>query len=403
MEHNLLEQEVELLLEQYRQEMIERCKGGVRGELKVKVKVKSVNLLVSNVCNCYCVMCPAFSKTHKLDPYVVPLEEIKKILPQKWNDEKIEFSIISAEALLNPDIFEILKYVKEKFPNSEILLMSNGTIPPPTPEIVKYIDIMDFSIDGGVKEVYEKIRTPAKFDHVVEVLKRWVAAKNGYNPKLILQTSTTLSTMNYTDLSNIIKLVADIAESSGTHWNRVCCHPIMIQERQEKWLQETTLDHILPEVGRRVIRDAREMAENHCVDLIIEGAICELFEEKVHRNDKLSTDKSLYMKRFCRGLDNGKISFDINGELETVCCFMDSRYMKELYKEYQIPRKGNPEEIYNSEGYWKLRQDLLEGKLEKQCGLCTCGEADYYYIETLLRKLILTDELERLKSETGTA
>lgn len=78
---------------------------------------------------------------------------------------------------------------------------------------------------------------------------------------------------------------------------------------------------------------------------------------------------------------------------------MDEKFIEGLYVEYQIPREGNLEGIYNCKGYWRMRQDLLEGKLEGPCAACTRGTADYELIKDQLKLLALKDELERLKSE----
>lgn len=195
-------------------------------------------------------MCPMFSKDHGPKTRMLTLEKLNKMLSHKWTDEKIIISIISGESLLNPEIFEILKYVKERFPNSEVMLLSNGTIPPKNPEIVKYIDNMGFSIDGGTKEIYEKIRTPAKFDHVIGTIKKWIEAKNKYNPKLLLNAYITLSVLNIEDFSNIVELVGGMAEAFGTHWNAICCQPVVIKGHQEQRLKEITLEHVAPIVGR---------------------------------------------------------------------------------------------------------------------------------------------------------
>lgn len=394
----MLEEKVESLLEQYRVEMIERCDKAVNEVCdRDTLKVNRINLAVSTVCNCYCVMCPAFTKERKPKPENLTLENLKNILHNKWTEEKIVINIISGESLLNPEIFEILKYIKEKFPNSEVMLLSNGTIPPKNPEIVKYIDVLAFSIDGGTKEVYEKIRTPAKLDHVVESVKRWIEAKNRYNSNLILSTSTTLSALNIEDLPNIVNLVAEIAGTLGTHWDAIYCQPIVIKEYQDKWLREITLENVQPEIGREALQKAGIAAGNHNILLNIEGAISSMFE--VERKDpaKQLEENVSAQKRFCRRLEDGELVYDIDGKLDKVCCYMEKKYFDKLYVEYQIPRYGSPEDVYNCEGYWRLRKDLLEGKLEEPCKACTRGTSDYYVIKDKLKVIALRDELERLQ------
>lgn len=397
----MLEEKVERLLEQYRQEMIESYKEtmdvvSVGGEQPLKVN--RINLALSMVCNCYCIMCPAFSKDHKPEPKLLTLEKLKKILPDKLQDDKITFSLINGESLLNPEIYEILKYIKEKFKKSEIVLLTNGTIPPENPEIVKYIDNLGFSVDGGTKEVYEKIRTPAKFDHVVEVIMKWVEARNKYNPKLLLSTSTTLSALNLEDLPNIVKLFGNITEAFGTHWDMIRCQPVVIQEYQDKWLREITLEHVEPEIISKIIKEAQEIAKVHNIQLEFEEAIYGLADKKDKGQTDISEVSDSYKKRFCKRLENGEILYDINGRLDKVCCFMDKKHHKPIYDTYEIPREGKPEELYNSKGYWRLRRDLLQGKLEEPCKDCSIGISDYYIIRDNIKRIVLKDELERLKN-----
>lgn len=361
------------------------------------MKVNRINLALSMACNCYCIMCPAFSKDSKPEPELLTMNKLKKILPDKLQDDKITFSIINGESLLNPEIFELLKYIKEKFKKCEIVLLTNGTIPPKNPEIVKYIDNLGFSVDGGTKEVYEKIREPAKFDHVVDVIIKWVEARNKYNPKLLLSTATTLSTLNIEDLPNIVKLFGNITEPFGTHWDIIRCQPVVVQEYQDKWLQEITLEHVKPEIISKMIKVAQEIAKVHNIQLVFEESIYGLVDKKDKEQTGISSVGDSYKKRFCKRLENGEILYDINGELDKVCCFMNKKYYKPIYDKYEIPRKGKPEELYNSKGYWRLRRDLLQGKLEEPCKDCSIGMSDYFIIRDTLKRIALMDELERLK------
>lgn len=77
------------------------------------------------------------------------------------------------ENLLNPKVFKICKYIKKKYVNSEIVILLNGTIPSANEEIVKYIDILGFSLDGGAKEVFEA------FVHRKSLNMLWIQFING--------------------------------------------------------------------------------------------------------------------------------------------------------------------------------------------------------------------------------
>ena len=55
----------------------------------------------------------------------------------------------------------------------------------------------------------------------------------------------------------------------------------------------------------------------------------------------------------------------------------------DIIEPYKIPRNGSPFEIYNSNGWWKLRKDMLEGKLLDECKHCAAGNSDYYRLKEI--------------------
>lgn len=223
----MFEEKLQVYMEKYRRELVEQCEAGLRGE--TRIVVNKVTLALTNQCNLHCIMCPAVSKDNKNKSYynalprMLTLDDVKKLLGKKGIEyfpnekgqaanHKIAFDIVSGETFLNPEIYDILNYIKGSYPTSEVRIISNGTIPPVKPEIVQYIDNLAFSLDGGTKEVFEKIRTPSKFDHVIETIKKWIGARNAYNPKMRFQSCTTLSRLNIENLPDIVKLVGKFNE-----------------------------------------------------------------------------------------------------------------------------------------------------------------------------------------------
>lgn len=185
-------------------------------------------------------------------PFFATLKDVEKILPRhklfskKMEEEtEIEFNFFKGETLLNPEAMDIFKYIKKRYKKSKIAVLSNGTIPPLKGEITKYIDVLGFSLDGGTKEVFESIRTPANFEHVIETIKKWINARNIYNPDLLLRTSTTLSTLNIGDLPNIVRTVGEAIKEIGGKWDSIYCQPVVIEDYQNPELKKITLQHVL--------------------------------------------------------------------------------------------------------------------------------------------------------------
>lgn len=123
-------------------------------------------------CNASCTMCVIDLPTQRKKG-IMPLEMSKYILdeflPYKDQIDKLDFFALG-EPLLDPYIFQRLKYAKEKgFRN--IAISTNADLLDKEKQIKLLetgIDTVLFSIDGVKKETHEKIRRGVKFENVVE-------------------------------------------------------------------------------------------------------------------------------------------------------------------------------------------------------------------------------------------
>ncbi len=384
-------------MEKYRLGLIKRCEDGLKGT--VQVEVKTLNIGLTNQCNIHCIMCPYISKDTKNrtyygeEPCMMTLRQFKRVLgvglfaSLQQNERPISFHFMKGETFLNPYLMDILKFIKKRYPNSEVTVLSNGTIPPKDPEIVKYIDILGFSLDGGTKEVFEMIRTPSRYDHVVDIVRKWVRARNQYNPNLCLRTSTTLSTLNMADLPNILRLVRNIAEEEGSSWDSIYCQPVIIEDYQPKELREITLEHFDREAGMKAWEETLQLSRQYSIRIDAPEVLYKMFSRGSHGESpqELNDEMIDCPEIFCLQLENGILSYDFKGRIEYACCFMDKKYQRELIERYGIPDKKRPEKIYNCLGYWKMRKDLLEGKLKKECRDCTIGRSNYFTLYERLK------------------
>ncbi len=87
-----------------------------------------INIYVTNKCNLGCKSCSAFAPICKT-PDFYELEQFKKDIAQikKLDFRKIRaFEFTGAEAMLHPDILEMLSYARELFPDLKFQLYSNG-------------------------------------------------------------------------------------------------------------------------------------------------------------------------------------------------------------------------------------------------------------------------------------
>jgi len=112
------------------------------------------------------------------------------------------------EPLLNPDVFSMVKYAKER--GFEVGFTSNFTLVNETvaSNLIKSgLDHLSVSIDGASDHTYEQIRAGSSFDEVVENVRLFVKAKaesRSRTPKLVL--NAVITDLNIDETGEIIRL-----------------------------------------------------------------------------------------------------------------------------------------------------------------------------------------------------
>lgn len=287
---------------------------------------------------------------------------------RKVYDEAIEFVFGTAETLLNKNIYKILKYTKAIYPNCTIRLISNGTLPPNPIDIVKYIDRIGFSVDGCTEETYNYLRSPAKLSHAMDTIRKWDNAASEYNEKFSFGFGTVLSSANIAELAGIVKLA-----SSFKHIDSVYVQPIILHD-SKKHLEALLLKNVNANILQKSINEAKATSDK--VGVRIDGLDCIDNLNMLSHNER---DKSLNsnFSKYCRYMWNGIVSFKETGEFRYLCCYMDKNKGNELINKYNIPKSGTPSEIYNSNEFWNLRRDMLNGKLTEYCKDCDLCKNSY--------------------------
>ncbi len=143
----------------------------------------------TNACNAKCLMCPRDKMTRAVKRMDFSL--FKKIV-----DECAEMGIAKispfmyGEPLLNKDIVEMVKYIKEKT-RALVNLNTNAQLldSKVAEELLDAgLDVLTVSIDGATKESYEKIRKGLKFEKVVGNIEEFIKLrdKGRYDTKVNL-------------------------------------------------------------------------------------------------------------------------------------------------------------------------------------------------------------------------
>lgn len=213
---------------------------------------------VTTYCNLKCSTCREF--VDQLGPEFnafkhLTLGKFKEILSKLSYLTKVRLNGIG-EPLLNPDLFEMVNYAHSK--GIHVNFFTNGTML--KKEIVEEllrseVDLLLFSIDGGYKESFERIRKGAKFDEVINDIKNLVEMKKrlGYR-KPNFAVMTTVSKENISEVSQIVELVHSVGI-------RNLVFKGMIPSFEELEEKVVTGDEIFKHIGEAVEK-AKSLAMN---------------------------------------------------------------------------------------------------------------------------------------------
>lgn len=173
---------------------------------KMKVNLKSINLLVTPYCNLKCKMCEYTEGTKNVN--AMSTEELKDVISQarELGLERLELS--GGEPMMKKDIYDIISYSKS-IGVKRIVMMTNGVLIGKE-EAQKLVEAglgdVVFSLEGH-KELNDKIRGKGSFDKTVEAIKNL----QNYDSINCVRVNITLNKLNYSSTLDFIKyLVEDL-------------------------------------------------------------------------------------------------------------------------------------------------------------------------------------------------
>jgi len=138
---------------------------------KIAPKLVYINFSTTSLCNLNCVMCDA--RLFKKEKYTsIKYDAFKKVIDEsmKYGLEYINFAA-TGEATIHPDFPKMVDYAESK--GLKMRLVTNLTIV--NDKILNALSKFDqihVSIDGCTKETYEKIRRGAKWNKLIENVKK---------------------------------------------------------------------------------------------------------------------------------------------------------------------------------------------------------------------------------------
>jgi len=179
------------------------------GEIKDYFSEISYLMIEPNTaCNLKCKTCSRKILEEKglREPKNLSLEELRQIL-KTFKDCKIDTIKVEwlSEPMLHPQYDQIVKTIREYFPDAFIITPTNlqyDLTKTPFLKVIPYTDLMYLSIDA-VGDLYEEIRTGAKFDRLIDSLENIKKLVSSEDRKNKLQISTVVTKENYKELPKI--------------------------------------------------------------------------------------------------------------------------------------------------------------------------------------------------------
>ncbi len=179
-----------------------------------KDKMIGISLDISGNCNLSCEAC-CFREKYG-EKGIMSLETFYKLKGLFSKISGVELQC-NAEPLLNPNIGEIIKSIKNENKNIQTSLVTNGTLLNEKNASILLesgIDKISISVDSCKKELFEKLRKGANFETVINNIRNTVNLKNKINDKCKIGVVTVSSKSNIYQLKNILELIKKLKVDS---------------------------------------------------------------------------------------------------------------------------------------------------------------------------------------------
>lgn len=309
-------------------------------------------LHITNSCNLKCKHCYASSGTRFENE--MSFEEIKNLVDQLEEMNVTYVTVTGGEPLMRPDVFEIIKYIRNK--NMNVMLTTNGTLM--TQEIIDKlknlgVDSVQISIDSHLEQVHDAFRgMQGAYKKSIEGIK--LCKKNNMKVSIM----STLSAINRKYLRELMNLALELkVDAFGIE--RFVPEGRGIANEKEIIISADDLKRCL-EILYEYRKSSKEtfFTTNDPLFAFVDGSYKTLYD--------------LYKKnpKLCGGCSVGHASFVITPDGEVGLC-------TRLYKRIGSIREKNIKDIISeNEVIQKIcDRDNLEGrcgkcKYKKICGGC---------------------------------
>ena len=302
----------------------------------------SIGLEVTTKCNLDCIMCSRQYESNK--DKNLSFNDFKYVIDKFPFLERIELSG-TGENFLNKDFITMLEYLKKK--RIYVSVVTNFTLV--SEDIARKLinagcDFIVGSIDGATKKIYEEHREGAKFEEVINGIKRLTELKRELNknkPKIAINCVVTAK--NVHEMPSMVHLASSLSIrylgfTQAFRWSNF---PIYLNRIKGFIVDDESF-----------IKNSEVAAK--------EG-------KKLNVKIDLLPNKRLISK--CRHRPWQKIFIKLDGNIWPCCegICEENKPFGNIFKE-----GFNFREIWNSKEFRALRRNVSEGKLSDYCHNSNC-------------------------------
>jgi len=241
------------------------------------------------------------------------------------------------EPLLNPYIFSMIDSAKKK--GFEVSLIDNFTLIDQNTSlslIKSGLDYLYVSFDSTSKTLFEKMRTGASFEKVIENVQLFVTTKNELKAgKPTFLFKSTISRENFKEISQLIKLAEDLGVD-GINFGKLCA-------QEEGYVNDLSLSLELEDLPKSKI---------------------EIYPCELSKTFPCCASKGCYVT------SDGKV---------LPCGLIIEMIPRKQYSQIQLGnlKNGTIGNIWRSKEYREFRREIASGKLLPLCKKCPAWRKSY--------------------------